>query len=229
MPVVRDITLTLQTDEILHRTGIKEDSKIKSEMETLISQLLVSVNDEHLLEPAIAYETYPITEVNYQRLSLEGNIVLRGSAISSVLSPAKELAVLVCTIGCKLEEKVTDYFDKNKPLPGLLLDGIGSAAVDSINQEACRLIRQEASLRGYQTSSSLSPGGPSFPLSEQWQLFKLVPAEEIEVRLTSTGLMVPRKSISMVIGIGTQMETWTRAEVCARCNLSETCHHRIHV
>ena len=75
MPVVRDIPLTLQTNEILRRTGIKEDSKLKCEMETLIGQLLVSVNDEHLLEPAIVYETYPITDVGYQQLSLEGNAV----------------------------------------------------------------------------------------------------------------------------------------------------------
>jgi len=41
--------------------------------------------------------------------------------------------------------------------------------------------------------------------------------------------MVPRKSISMVIGIGPQMTTWTKAEACASCNLSKTCRYRIHV
>ncbi len=114
-------------------------------------------------------------------------------------------------------------------MSGLLLDGIGSAAVNSLAQEVCKLIAHEASLRNYQASSPLSPGGRSFPLSEQWQLFKLVPAEEIGVRLTSTGLMVPRKSVSMVIGIGPQMPTWTKAEACARCNLGRTCRYRIHV
>ena len=50
---------------------IKEDSKLKSEIETLIGKLLASVNDEDFL-----YEIYPITDVGYQQLSLEGNIVL---------------------------------------------------------------------------------------------------------------------------------------------------------
>jgi len=227
MPVVRDIPLNLQTREVLRRSGINDDSKLKSEMETLIGELLASVNDEHLLKPSVVYETYPITDVGCQQLSLEGNTVLHGSALSSVLSQAKELAVLVCTIGCKLEGRVADYFDEGEPLRGLLLDGIGSASTDALTQEVCRLIRRRASLRGYQTSGPLSPGGCRFPLSEQWQLFKLVPAEEIGVRLTSTGFMVPRKSTSMVIGIGSQMTTWTRAEVCARCNLSETCPYRI--
>ncbi len=227
MSIIRDIPLNLQTREVLRRSGIKEDSKLKSEMGTLIGKLLASVNDEDLLEPAVVYETYLITEVGYQQLSLEGNTMLHGSTLSSVLSQAKELAVLVCTIGGRLEEKVTDYFGKSEPLRGLLLDSIGNVAVDSVAQKGCEIIMCEMPLRGYQTSSPLSPGGPSFPLSEQWQLFKLVPAEEIGVRLTSTGLMVPRKSVSMVIGIGPQMKTWTKAEACARCNLKETCRYRI--
>jgi hypothetical protein len=68
---------------------------------------------------------------------------------------------------------------------------------------------------------------PGFPISEQWRLFELVPAEEIGVSLTPYGIMIPRKSISMVIGIGLQMTIWTQAEVCARCNLKETCLYRI--
>ena len=47
------------------------------------------------------------------------------------------------------------------------------------------------------------------------------------VKRYSSGMMVPRNSVSMVIGIGPRMATWTRAEVCARCSLKETCPHRI--
>ena len=226
MPIVRDIPLNLQTSEVLRQSGTSEDSAFKPEMEALIGELLASVKDEHLLEPAVSYETYPITEVGCQQLSLEGNAVLHGSALTSALSQARELAVLVCTIGSKLEEKATDYFARSESLKGLLLDSIGNASTDSLSREGCSLIMGQASLRGYQTGSPISPGGPGFPLSEQWQLFKLVPAEEIRVRLTSAGLMVPRKSTSMVIGIGPQMTTWTKAEACARCNLSKTCRYR---
>ena len=49
MPIVRDIPLNLRTCEVLRRSGINDDSKLKSEMETLIGELLASVNDEELL------------------------------------------------------------------------------------------------------------------------------------------------------------------------------------
>ncbi len=49
MAIVRDIPLNLQIREVLRWLGIKDDSKLKSEMETLIGELLASVNDEELL------------------------------------------------------------------------------------------------------------------------------------------------------------------------------------
>jgi len=228
MPIVRDIRLTLKLAEVLRRQGIREYSRLKSDMKDLIQELLARVNSGQLLEPAIIYQTYPIKEVNHNQLSLEGDAVLHGSILSSVLAEARELAVVVCTIGPGLEKQVTEYINNDQALRGLFLDGIGSAAVDSLSFEVCSLIGSEASLRGYQASSPLSPGGPRFPLSEQWQLFELVPADQIGVSLTSSAVMVPRKSLSMVIGMGSDMKTWTKAESCARCNLRNTCHYRIY-
>ena len=109
----------------------------------------------------------------------------------------------------------------------MILDGIGSAAVDSLVPEILRLVASEVSSRGYQISSPVNPGMPGFPLTEQWNLLGLVSADEIGVRLTASGVLIPRKSTSMVIGIGPQMTKWTRAEVCARCGLRETCHYRV--
>ena len=109
----------------------------------------------------------------------------------------------------------------------MLLDGIGSAAVDSLTQEVCKFMTGEASSRGYQVSSPISPGMPGLSITEQWQLLEMVPSGEIGVSLTSSGIMVPRKSASMVMGIGPQMTTWTRAEVCAHCSLKQTCPYKI--
>ena len=228
MPVIRDIPLSLKTGEVLRWEGFRGHSKIRPEIKSLILELLTSVENAHLLEPAMAYEIYSITEMSHRQLSLDGNVVVHGPLLPSLLPEAKELAAVVCTIGPKLEKQVTDYFNRDEPLRGLLLDGIGSAAADSLTQEVCKFITGEASSRGYQASSPISPGMPGLPITEQWQLLEMVPAREIGVSLTSLGIMVPRKSASMVIGIGPQIKTWTRAEVCAHCSLRKTCPYRIH-
>ena len=227
MPVIRDIPLSLNPKEVLRRQGFRGHSKIRPEIKNILLELIASVKKARLLEPAVVYEYYPVTGMSPSQVSLGGDKAIHGSLLPTIFPEAKELAVLVCTIGPKLEKQVTAYSKSSETLRGVMLDGIGSAAVDMLNQEACRLIASEASSRGHQASSPVNPGMPGLPITEQWNLLELVNTPEIGVSLTSSGIMVPRKSTSMVIGIGPQMTTWTPAEVCARCNLRETCPYRI--
>ena len=227
MPVSRDIPLSLKTRDVLRRQGFKGHSKIRPEIKKIIIELLAAVESAHLLEPAVAYEYYQVTGMSPSQISLEGDKAIQGPLLHKIFPEAKELAVLICTIGPKLEKQVTEYSKSGETLRGMILDGIGSAAVDMLIPEACRLIASEALLHGHQASSPVSPGWPGLPLTEQWNLFELVNTQEIGVSLTSSGIMVPRKSVSMVIGIGPQMATWAQAEVCARCSLRKTCPYRI--
>jgi len=227
LPVIRDIPLGLKIGEVLRRQGFRGHSKIRPEIKSLILELLATVESAHLLEPAAVYEYYKVTWMSPNQVSLEDDKAIQGSLIHTIFPEAKELAIVVCTIGPKLEKQVTHYSKSGEALRGMILDGIGSAAVDMLAPEACRIIASEASSHGHQTSSPVSPGWPGLPLTEQWNLFELVNTQEIGVSLTASGIMVPRKSVSMVIGIGPQMTTWTQAEVCARCSLRKTCPYRI--
>jgi len=227
LPVIRDITLSLKPGEVLRRQGFRGHSKIRPEIKKLISELIAGVKKTRLLEPAAAYEYYKVTGMSPSQVSLEGNEAIQGTLIQTIFPQAKALAIVVCTIGPKLEKKVTGYSKSGETLRGMILDGIGSAAVDMLIPEVCRRITNEASSRGHQTSSPVSPGWPGLPLTEQWNLFELVNAQEIGVSLTSSEIMVPRESVSMVIGIGPLMESWTQADVCARCSLRRTCPYRI--
>ena len=227
MPVIRDIPLSLKTSEVLRRQGLGRGAKVRPEIRLLIRELLASLNKSRLLEPAVAYEYYRVRSMDGSRISLEGDKALHGPLLPAIFPEAKELAVILVTIGPKLEKQVTDYSKKGAALQGMALDGIGSAAVDKLVAEFLRLIATEVSSRGYEISSPVGPGMPGFPLTEQWNLLGLVKAGEIEVTLTSSGMMVPRKSTSMVMGVGPQMTRWTQAEVCARCTLRETCHYKL--
>lgn len=228
MPVIRDIPITLDMERVLRYQGIGERSNLQPQSMDLLAELLAIVNDSHLLEPAIAYELHPINKMQHNQLRLENGAVLHGTLLPSLLTSARELAAVVCTIGPRLEEKVAYYFASNEPLRGLMLDGIGSAAVEALSQEACRFVEREAASYGYRASGPLNPGMSGWPISDQWHLFRLAPAEQIGIRLTSLAVMVPRKSMSMVIGMGAELPAWKQGEACSRCNLKETCPYKVH-
>jgi len=214
--------------QALRGQGTGKRAKLQPELVDLCRELLAAVNELHWLEPAIAYEFYPISAVYPDRLLLEGDTVFSGRLLPSLVAEARELGVVVSTIGPRLEEEVAGYFRRNEPLRGLLLDGIGNAAMDSLSHQVCQFMSREASSRGYKASSPLSPGMPGWSITEQRRLFRLVPAEQIGVRLTSAAMMGPRKSTSMVVGIGPDMPAWTEAEGCNRCGLKRTCPYKVY-
>jgi hypothetical protein len=214
---------------VLRRLGKGESFCLKPEIRVILDELLDSLDDLHLLEAAIVYEFHIISRLSYEGVVLENGIVLNGSLFNSILKSAREIAAVVCTIGRRLEERVAYFSAQKDSLRALLLDGIGSAAADSLVQKVCDVMRHEASSIGYQASSRISPGTPGFPISEQWKLFQLVPGEQIGVHLSSSLLMIPRKSVSTIIGIGPNMPIWTEAERCNRCNLNKSCLYTVHL
>jgi len=227
MPVIRDIPLKLKTGAVLRRQGLGGKAKVRPEIKSLIEELLASVKSHHLLQPAAAYEYYLITGMNGVQISLEGDKAVHGPALPALFPEAKELAVIICTIGPELEKQASDYTKNGQALRGMMLDGIGSAAVDMLVPEVLRPIAAEVASRGYEISSPVNPGMPGFAMTEQWNLMDLSQANEIGVSLTQSGILIPQKSVSMVIGIGSHMTRWTPAQVCARCNLRETCPYKI--
>lgn len=227
MPVLREIPVDLDMEQILRNQGIGEPDKVKPQFITTSLELLAIVQKKQLLEPALSYEIYTIAGIQQDQLRLDEGTIFHSRILSKLLASAQELCIAVCTIGQKLEDMSADYFKQNMPLKGTLLDGIGNAALDAVSQYTCQIISREAEVRGYKASSPLNPGMTGWPVSNQQELLRLAQAEKIGVRLTTTMTMVPLKSLSMVFGIGAGMKTWSQAEACKRCNLSKTCQYRV--
>jgi hypothetical protein len=227
MPIIREIHLNLTQDEVLRREGFKGYTSVRPEMQSQISELLEIVSSSNLLQPVASYEMYDIMNMQPDKVALNNDAFITGTLLPSTFPEAGKLAVMVCTIGPGLENRVTEYSKGGETLHAMLLDGIGSAAVDILAQESCHLIAGKAAEPGLQAGSPINPGMPGLPITEQRNILNLAHANEIGVSLTSSGIMVPRKSTSVVIAIGNNMDTWTQEEVCARCNLRETCLYTV--
>jgi hypothetical protein len=226
MPVIRNLNIILSPEDILRRQDIRDPSRISPRIQNATQQLLDTVNT--ILEPVVIYQPYVLKEAAADRLVLENGASFSDPELISLLAPAREIIVAFCTIGPRLEEKVQTLFAQRESLQGFLLDGIGSAAVDALGRMACEYFADEVRVRGLRTSSPLSPGMGAIPLQEQRSLFDLAPAKQYGLSLTPTDMLVPRKSVSMMIGIGESMPVRHSTEVCASCKIKETCRHRFH-
>lgn len=223
MPVISDINVEPEKREILRRLGIKGNATPHARVLAAVDEILDEVIRSKLLQPRLVFEIYPIKDAAKENLILEDDVTFHGSLISSRFAQAKELAVVVCTIGAILEEKTAAYFSQKKQLYGLILDAIGSSAIDCLRRQSHQLMSTEADARGYVASSPIGPGIATFPMNEQFTLFSLVDAGKIGVSLTSAAMMSPKKSLSMIFGFGVKMPVCTDDERCRKCSRDGKC------
>ncbi len=226
MPVIKDIPFKLNKQDVIRGLGLSARPLVRPEIDRLIGEMLVDETTLKLIRPALVYETYRVLKIEGEDCYLDGGTVFHGATLPRLFSQAKMLIVAVSTIGPDLEMSVSDCFKSGRRLRGLILDAMGTSATENLRFAVCDITSQEAGERGYTLSSPISPGGTSWPLSEQFKLFKLLPAEKIGVHLTETAMMVPRKSTSMVFGLGENMPTWTATERCDMCPNGQNCPYR---
>jgi len=111
----------------------------------------------------------------------------------AVVAGAEELFVAVCTAGPALDERIREYRERGRYLQMLLLDELGSWAVDQLRQQLYERVQVELAERGWRTSSPLSPGESDWPMREQRIIFKLLDTAEIGVTLGPNFMMSPQK------------------------------------
>jgi len=228
MPIIKDIPFTLTKTDVIRGLGMGSNPNVRPQIDLIIDETIADEAVLKLIRPAFAYDVYSILRIEKEDCYLEGGTVFHGVTIPRLLSGAKMLAVGVATIGPDLEAAVSAYFNSGRRLKALILDAMGSSAMENIRFAIRDIIGKEAEKRGFTASSPVSPGGTSWPLTEQFIIFTLAPADEIGVKLTDAAMMVPQKSTSMVFGLGENMPTWSPTERCDMCPRGATCPYRYH-
>jgi hypothetical protein len=176
------------------------------------------------LNPSVHQHRRKVLGFTHPELLLDGGASIAGELISQHLPAASEVVAVLCTIGPELEAHAAQALARD-PAFGLALDGVGSAAVEVLAQSICSEADSHARIAGQQTTIPFSPGMMGWPLEEgQAQLFALWRDESIDIRLTESFMMVPSKSISMLIGIGADVQQVGRP--CDYCSERETCRYQ---
>ena len=80
------------------------------------------------------------------------------------------------------------------------MDVIGSVAVEELAEKVSEMAEQRAKQSLMTTTFRFSPGYGDFELENQKGIFKLLDPAKIGITLTEKLIMIPRKSISGIIG-----------------------------
>jgi len=181
---------------------------------------------KHLLVPQVLDKELEVIGFSHDRLQLNEDKKISGSLVSGHLAGAKYISAAVCTVGAKIDEYASEVMKEDLVL-GLAIDGVGSAAVEALANAVCKEMELDAAARGYESTIPLSPGMIGWGVEDgQPLIFGLLDPAEIGVKLTPSFMMTPRKSLSMIMGIGPGINSGER--ICDYCAMRETCRYQDH-
>ena len=223
MPILRDVAISLTVEELLAAQGRNEHQPglVAAADETIAL-------GQTLLDPAAVYDEFEVHSVAGERVEL----VVDGAGLAvgpkaDLLAPAQQLLAAVYTIGPALEARVSELYRMGEPLLSYMLDCVGVMALGMVGERLRRLAEERAAGHGWGVSPALSPGSlVGWPVQGQRELCALLPLAEIGVRLNEYCVLVPHKSVSMVIGLGSGYESHEVGSVCHYCVLQDTCWRR---
>ena len=153
-----------------------------------------------LMEVRGAWEVYDYDSARHTVLS-EPPFELEGKSIVKHLDGCRRVICMAATVGLELEREITRKFERGEYLASVLLDAAATAAVEQAANETEKAISVEVAKDGYKMKSRYSPGYGDWSLISQKKFFPITGAKEIGMKLSIAMMLMPRKSITAIIGL----------------------------
>jgi hypothetical protein len=213
--------IPLDAEDVLRGQGI--DPK-RARPGLVIPAEAVAGGLSDLLAPQAIYDVLSVRDFHHRTIELQGGAVFEGPLAARALAGAEKVALAVCTIGPALENHVKEIFSED-PVRAMALDGAGVASLRKVSEAVIAEVRDIAAKRGWGFGMRAQPGQEGWSIRQQRVIFEHLPANEIGVHLTESCLMIPRKSVSFVIGVGPDMRP--DAVACDFCSKRDRCPWRV--
>jgi hypothetical protein len=219
MPVCRDIPVTVNVEKLLRYEGNTDHGMIV-ETATWAAETAVKLS-----KPAIAYRYLP-AEIAGKQLNVCG-VYLQIGPLIHLLKKAREVAVGLVTVGSEIEEAVRQLQASNDLLESYLLNCATFEALDNVALYLKAMIEDKAGRKKWGVSPALSPGAlPGWPTVDQHNLCSLLDLSQVGVKITDSALLLPRYSLSLLVGMGPAYAKTRVAATCGYCSLKKSCSYR---
>jgi hypothetical protein len=228
MPVLADIQIKINALEVvlaLH-CGRKAPPKLVEQTQTAIEQA------QTLLQPQTVYKWVPVLSISGKEVilapaSLDHNAPITIGPYSYLMAEAELALISAVTIGAQMDERIRELNKSGLILESYLFDSIGVVALAKAGEAVRRIAETEADSRGWGVGDALGPGSlKGWSIEGQINLCALLPLEKINVKLNDSGVLIPFKSASGLIGIGPGYQSKKVGSVCRFCMHADTCWRR---
>lgn len=218
-----DLEVRIELSEVLRYLGYRAQKSPPTPEAMAVCRQMCEFAFE-LVRPAGIGLDYPAV-ISEQEIRIGDSLQISGARTIRRLGRISWAYLFAVTIGSKLEDEVNSLFERGEYTKSAVLDAAGSVAVESLAERVNQTVRQRAGQIGLIAGDRISPGYNDWLLEAQHSLFPLTQGDRVGISLNKSGLLVPRKSITALIGIGTNDLKQQGKSECSRCSL-EDCQFR---
>lgn len=215
--------ITIPKDEVLRYLGYKKQ-QIDENLDNIINQTIEE--SIKLINPKFTFKTF-IPSIQEEGVLLEGTtLILKGKDITNHLKSSKETVIMAVTVGSEIERKIK-YYEKTELTKALIMDACATTAVEEVCDRIEEYVINSAKDRSLETTFRYSPGYGDFPLSIQRDFVNTINAgREIGLTVSPQNLLIPRKSVTAIIGLMTKGAEKVKKSGCEVCRNFENCSFR---
>ena len=222
--VLDDLPLRVDPDEVLRFQGYKKGVDVPSaEVRAIFAEALAL--GEALMTPRVVYQSARVTGQGPDSIQA-GGVTLTIPEIGRLWGPLDAVGAGICTVGDAIEARVRDLFDAREFPLAVMLDSVGSAAAESLAEYVNDLLCQAGLAEDVKVTNRISPGYAGWDAAEQRQLFALCPGAPIGVTLNEACFMLPAKTITLLVGVGTEARVDHYFTQCRRCWMRDCAYRR---
>jgi len=180
------------------------------------------VRMEGLAEGSFCYRLAPIEQIRAGHITVDGESI-EAPRLLPDCGQLTDLAFAACTLGPRLESRVSQLFRERQAALAVALDELGNLLLVALNRRVQDRMLAETRRRKLAMAGELRAGDPGLALSAQGSALRLAQADRIGLTLSAGGLLTPLKSLTMVLGVGRDLPEvqWSRCDDCRsrdRCN-----------
>lgn len=213
MPVFRSVDLRADVAGELSGAG----GRAARARERLRVEAMRTAREGCLVEAAYAYRIVPLDRAPTPMLHAGGE-VLYAPRLLPPSGRLTALACVVCTLGSLIEQRVRALFAERRPSLAMALDELANDLLFEVTRRAQDCLHADVARRGLSMAGELRPGDPGLALDAQASVLRLAGADAPGVTVDDRLLMHPRKSTSMVLGVGIDLPpaNWSRCDDCPK-------------
>ncbi|MEA1959240.1 MAG: vitamin B12 dependent-methionine synthase activation domain-containing protein [Chloroflexota bacterium] len=222
---IADLDVTIGKKQLCRRLGYWNSDEPRASISTLIEETIEEAHQ--LIEPSCTYQIMDVQHIRRPRVTLVNGakMTVTSDVLSWVLYPCEQAAIFACSIGPKVEEQVARLTEEGYLVKAMILDAIGSEAVEQLAGLFQDEVQRIANKAEAEITNRYSPGYCDWDIKQQKLIFKNLEADLAGISLSDECLMKPRKSISGIIGIGWTEKRRLRVSPCRFCT-NQDCKNR---